>query len=172
MKARIIDCTVSSLESYNNSSPIKNLTSEEFSALTSLSRTIGLVIQKSDKGNSVVLVDRNVYVERIENLLSDTCKFSKVDYDKDKELNFVLNQETIVRDTLKELFDKKSISESLYTKLCPPKLGVLYGLAKVHKPCVNGCPPFRPILSAINTPAYKLAKFLVPILAPLTVELY
>ena len=29
-------------------------------------------------------------------------------------------------------------------------------------------PKFRPILSAINTPGYKLAKFLVPILEPLT----
>ena len=28
---------------------------------------------------------------------------------------------------------------------------------------VNGCPPFRPILSVIYTPAYKLAKFLVAV---------
>ena len=31
-------------------------------------------------------------------------------------------------------------------------------------------PPFRPILSAIGTPTYNLAKFLVPILSPLTVN--
>ena len=29
-------------------------------------------------------------------------------------------------------------------------------------------PKFRPILSAINTPGYNLAKFLIPILEPLT----
>ena len=29
-------------------------------------------------------------------------------------------------------------------------------------------PPFRPILSAIETPIYKLAKFHVPLLEPLT----
>ena len=28
-------------------------------------------------------------------------------------------------------------------------------------------PKFRPILSAINTPGYNLAKFLIPILEPL-----
>ena len=39
---------------------------------------------------------------------------------------------------------------------------------KVHKATVGNCPPFRPILSALNTPTYKLAKFLVPILKPLT----
>ena len=46
--------------------------------------------------------------------------------------------------------------------------GVMYGSSKVHKASVGNCPPFRPILSALNTPTYKLAKFLVPILKPLT----
>ena len=36
----------------------------------------------------------------------------------------------------------------------------------------NNIPQFRPILSAINTPIYKLAKYLVPILSPLTVDDY
>ena len=44
----------------------------------------------------------------------------------------------------------------------------MYRLCKVHKDIVDNCPPFRPILSAINTPTYKLAKFLVPILKSLT----
>ena len=34
----------------------------------------------------------------------------------------------------------------------------------------NNCPPFRPILSAIDTPTYNIAKFLVPILKPLTTK--
>ena len=38
----------------------------------------------------------------------------------------------------------------------------------MHKPVTDRCPSFRPILSAINTPSYKLAKFLVPLLTPLT----
>ena len=40
--------------------------------------------------------------------------------------------------------------------------GILYGLCKVHKNIVDRCPPFRPIFSAIGTPSYKIAKFLVP----------
>ena len=46
--------------------------------------------------------------------------------------------------------------------------GIMYGSCKVHKATVGICPPFRPILLALNTPTYKLAKFLVPILKPLT----
>ena len=37
-------------------------------------------------------------------------------------------------------------------------------LCKVHKDIINNCLPFRPILSAINTPTYKLATILVPTL--------
>ena len=39
---------------------------------------------------------------------------------------------------------------------------------KVDKPMTDRCPSLRPILSAKNTPSYKLAKFLVPLLTPLT----
>ena len=48
----------------------------------------------------------------------------------------------------------------------------MYGLPKVHKTVINNTHKFRPILSAINTPVYKLAKYLVPILSPLTVNDY
>ena len=39
-------------------------------------------------------------------------------------------------------------------------------MVKEHKP--DRCLSLRPILSAINTPSYKLVKFLVPLLTPLT----
>ena len=48
--------------------------------------------------------------------------------------------------------------------------GMLYGSVKVHKPTIDKCPSFQPVLSAIATPTYNLAKFLVPILSPLTVN--
>ena len=53
------------------------------------------------------------------------------------------------------------ISEKEKNDLYPlrSKPGVLYGLAKIHKALENGMPSFRPILSAIGTATYKLAKF-------------
>ena len=42
----------------------------------------------------------------------------------------------------------------------------------MHKPVITNCPSFRIILDAIDTPSYKLAKFLVPILSPLTINKY
>ena len=38
----------------------------------------------------------------------------------------------------------------------------------MHKVVTEGIPPFRPILSSINTPPYRLAKFFVPVLSNLT----
>ena len=46
--------------------------------------------------------------------------------------------------------------------------GILYGLPKVHKPNF----PLRPIISAIGTHAYKLDKFLVPLLRPFSTNSY
>ena len=36
----------------------------------------------------------------------------------------------------------------------------------------NNCPHFRPIMSAIKTLRYNLAKFLVPLLEPITTNIY
>ena len=65
-------------------------------------------------------------------------------------------------------YDK--IGKEGYDKICPEgsRPGILYGNPKIHKPVVDNLPKFRPILSAINTPGYNLAKFLIPILEPLT----
>ena len=50
--------------------------------------------------------------------------------------------------------------------------GIMYGSCKVYKKCVDGYSRFRPILSALQTPTYKLAKYLGPILEPLTNNKY
>ena len=71
---------------------------------------------------------------------------------------------------IKRLENEGKISEKEYELIYPrgSRPGVLYGSPKVNKPVINNCSKFRPILSTIGTPTYKLAKFLVPILSPLT----
>ena len=61
-----------------------------------------------------------------------------------------------------------------FLKICSAgsKPGILYGQAKVHKPVEDNCLSFRPILLVIGTPTYDLAKFLLPILKPLTENEY
>ena len=71
---------------------------------------------------------------------------------------------------MKKLKNKNAIIEETYNKLRPlgSKPRTFYGLAKLHRPLKNGLPPFRPILSAISTPTYKLANFQVPFLSDIT----
>jgi hypothetical protein len=44
----------------------------------------------------------------------------------------------------------------------------MYGLPKIHKPNF----PLKPIISAIGTHSYKLAKFLVPLLRPFSTNTF
>ena len=72
-------------------------------------------------------------------------------------------------ETIKPSYEKGCFTQSEYLKIFPSrsKPDILYGQAKVHKPVKDNCPSFRPIPFAIGT-TYDLAKFLVPILKPLT----
>ena len=77
MKTRIKDTALTSLRNYNANVP-QHLTNEEFEALKPLSGNCNLVIQKPDKGNSVVIVEKDVYVRHMETIVSDLNKFGKV----------------------------------------------------------------------------------------------
>ena len=78
-----------------------------------------------------------------------------------EELDYLLDEEKEIRKFLKELKDKNVINELEFKFLnpCGSQPGVLYALCKVQKESTVNSPPFRPILSAINTPSYKLAKY-------------
>ena len=66
----------------------------------------------------------------------------------------------------------KNSSKRRSLKRVGTRTGIMYGICKVYKDIIDNCPPFWPNLSAINTPTYKLAKFLVPILKSLTSNEY
>ena len=80
--AKTKEAALSSYRSYNNNVP-QNLSKEEFTALQNLSKNKDLIIQKSDKGNSVVIVQRQDYLQKMNDVLSDQKKFSKVSLKND-----------------------------------------------------------------------------------------
>ena len=173
VKTETKETALSSFRQYNKN-PQQNLSKEELAALTNLSKNQDIAIQKSDKGNSVVIVDKDTYIKRMENLLSDQKKFEKVTLKNDAFLNFVVNQEKHTNTIFKNLVDSNSMSKEMrkFVKPVGTRPGIMYRNCKVHKQQVDGCPLFRPILSALQTPTYNLAKFLVPILNPLTKNEY
>ena len=86
------------------------------------------------------------------------------------DLKFILQKERDIHTFLINLKDKGVIDADEVSKLTPTgsSPGILFGLCKVHKVTQGDFPPFQPILSAIDTPAYKLTKYIVPIIAVFT----
>ena len=106
----------------------------------------------------------------MKSLLSDTSKFIRLNIEESKDYNYIHNQELKIIKLLGNLRDKGVLCNDEYKSLSPRGSlpSVLYGLSKVHKPVVDGIPKLRSILSAINTPTYKISKYLVKLLEPFT----
>ena len=58
---------MTSFRNYNANIP-QHLSNEEFEALKNLSPNCNLIIQKADKGNSVVLVEEDVYIRHMKKI--------------------------------------------------------------------------------------------------------
>ena len=63
----------------SDQSPSENLTVSEFKALRHLSKNKNIVIQKADKDNTIVILDKISYISAIEEILNDLTKFSNLD---------------------------------------------------------------------------------------------
>ena len=163
------ETALSSFSQYNKI-PQQNLYKEELLALTSLSKNKDIIIPKSDKGNSVFSVDKDTYIKRMKNLLSDQGKIEKITLKNGAFLNNGVNQENRIDTISKNLVISNSMSKEMHKSVKPvgTRPGTMYGLCKDHRQHVNGWSPFWQILSALQTPTYNLAKFLFPILNPLT----
>ena len=118
-------------------------------------------ITKPDKGRGVVILNKTDYVTKMLTILADSSKFMVLNVDVSK---YILKLEDKLNRTLRDI--KHIIGDLTYhsTFASGSKPGVLYGLPKIHK-LGN---PLRPIVSSIGTFSYNIAKFLVPILSPLT----
>ena len=112
---------------------MQHLSKEEFLALQNLRKNKNIVIQKSDKGNSAVIVDKSDSLDKIKNLLNDTWKFEKFNLKNDGTLNFAVKQEKRVDNILKKLVASNGISEEPRRSLKPvgTRAGIMYALCKV-----------------------------------------
>ena len=173
LKVDIKKVAFSSFNRYNFLKEL-NLSKPEFQALKKLKSNRDIIIHKSDKGNSVVIVDRDDYLKRLSDMVADESKFEKINVKENKDYNFMIKEKSVVDALLTDLLKKKSIDDNLRSKLSPdgPKPARLYGLPKIHKPTVDGLPKYRPIISQIGSATYKIAKYLLPFLEPLTSNEY
>ena len=64
------------------------------------------MIQKADKGNTMVILDKISYISVIEEILNDHIKFSNLDIPAGKEINYITNLEKRITSDLKLLKGK------------------------------------------------------------------
>ena len=139
LKSKIKDVGLSSFRLYNKKDHrFENLSEEEYQAFLSLSKNNAIIIQKADKGNTVVLLDKSSYIKKMEELLADTSKFVKVEFNKkhkvNQELRHLLDLEGNIKTCLDNLLEKLYISRDYnFLKPCGSRPSIMYGLCKVHK---------------------------------------
>ena len=125
--------------------------------LRNLQRNKDIVITKPDKGNGVVVLDRKLYDNAIQELISDTSKFEKLNEDP------TFKREASLQRFLCKLKLKNFFNENEYDKLYPSGSAParIYGTPKMHKfSPSDSFPILRTIVSSIGTFNYNLARFL------------
>ena len=104
-------------------------------------------IMKPDKRNGVVILDPKLYNNTIEEIISDTSKFEKLNEDP-----------TLKRNEIEY--------DNLYPSGSAPAR--IYGTPKMHKfSSIDSFPKLHLIVSSIGTFNYNVARFLCDLLSPL-----
>ena len=138
--------------------PRHNLTKEEQKAIGELKRDKTRVILTADKGVSLVVMDKEQYINKAEELLNQPTHKTISSDPTTKYKNKVIS-------LLKTIKAEGGMSEALYKRLYPTGSGSpkFYGLPKVYKEGI----PLRPIVSSIGAVSYETSKELARILKPL-----
>ena len=138
--------------------PKCNLATHLRRAVRSLREDKSIVILPADKGNSTVVMNRCEYDEKLTTMLSDST-YKRLKKDPTAKI------ERQVAKALRESEDRGELPKERRLLLTPHASVApqLYGLPKVHKEGIQ----LRPIVSAIGSPTYSLAKEIAKILSPL-----
>ena len=140
---------LSSYKLLNDNCKYENkVSSEELSYLKSLLRNRNIVIQKGEKVNTVVIIDKEKYVQGVKNVISGSSKFIPLNIPPEDYINYIVNVEKKFRKLFNNLYDNNKISKDELLKICPVASipGILYGNPKIHKPIVDNILKFKPIL--------------------------
>ena len=133
----------------------------DVSELIKLSRNRDVIVCKPDKGRGIVLINKDMYVSKMLDIISDVTKFEciSVPFDRytrkiEDKINYFLRKikDSIVcdADVFKRLFASGSAP------------GVMYGLPKIHKPDFANKYQFRPIFAAYNNSMFSTCQIPCP----------
>ena len=132
--------------------------------LRNLRKNKDIVITKPDKGNGVVILDRKLYNNAIEEIILDTSKFQRLTE------NPALKCEASLKCFLHGLEQQNFFNGIEYDGLCPSGSAPahIFGTPRVHKvSSSDSIPKLCQIVWSIGTFNYNLACFLCDLLSPI-----
>ena len=117
----------SAATSTSNQSIRPNISYSQRQALKALQENQNLIIKEADKGGAIVLMDRDYYQEKIQEMLGDTSTYKEIPENMDKKTLAKINRLTTQFDSY--LTEK----EKEYLVKFESKSSNIYGLPKIHK---------------------------------------
>ena len=124
-------------------------------AARSLRNRDNLIIRKADKAAAFVLMYRDDYNHKMNQILGDSSKFERLRVD-------ITEKQKKKLCSLVDQVNSSSSSIKLTKPIGDFSPGYIYGTVKSHKPGY----PLRPIISQMSTPSYFIAKTLNKLLTP------
>ncbi|XP_063975376.1 uncharacterized protein LOC135161598 isoform X2 [Diachasmimorpha longicaudata] len=115
-----------------------------------------IVFLKADKGNVTVAVNRQQYIAKMSDLLSDSSTYTVIKNDPTPTIQRKVNR--LVLNWYNNGFITEADKCRLWSRYA--KIALSYGQPKIHKKDV----PYRMIVSFMGTPTYSLAKYVQKIL--------
>ena len=97
--------------------------------LKRLHKNNNIVILRPDKGNGTATIDRDVYIQKIFEIIKDRTKF------KELSTNPTIIKEGQLQRFLRSMKDKSIFTKENYEKIYPncSKPAFIYGTRKIHK---------------------------------------
>ena len=148
MKALLLYLTNSYFYKYKPSPRILR----QYRVLGNLRKNKNIIIKKLGKGNGVALLDRKLYDNATQEIISETSKFEDA----------TLKREASLRLFLRNLKHENVFNENVCDKIFPSCSAPArsYGTLKMHKISSRDTfPKLRPIVSSIDIFNYNLAIF-------------
>ena len=150
--------------------PKPNLETAEIEALKELQHTNSIVIKPADKGNAVVIMDREQYIWEGLRQLNNSEHYKKL------ETPIYPQNIQLIKEILDNLFHEGYLNKKqreYFLGDTTPRSRRFYLLPKIHKDKANWSlphiiPPGRPIVSDCSSETYLIAEYLEFFLNPLS----
>ena len=136
--------------------PKSNLSADEWKALKSLKDDKNIMILPADKGKCLVVMDREEYINKMEEKLKDETTYKRIEKDPTGEIKKALAEK------LDKLKEEEQIDQKTYYRLYPTKEKIprMYGQPKVHKQNY----PMREIVDSTGSVTKEVDKYISKIL--------